>query len=44
LLERPPVQIEVDVSKLPQVILVQGYQVKVLSADPGVVRYLILAQ
>ncbi len=43
-IERPPVQIEVDVSKLPQVILVQGYQVKVLSADPGVVRYLILAQ
>jgi hypothetical protein len=44
LLERPAVQIEVDVSKLPQLILVQGYQVKVLSADPGVVRYLILTQ
>ncbi len=43
-IERTPIQIEVELAKLPQVILVQGYQVKVLSAEVGVVRYLILAR
>ena len=39
--ERQPVQIEVEIAKLPQVILVQGYRIKVLSAEAGVVRYSI---
>ncbi len=39
--ERQPIQIEVELAKLPQVILVQGYSIKVLSAEAGSVRYSI---
>jgi hypothetical protein len=43
-MERQHVQIEVVIGKLPQVILVQGYRINVLSAEAGAVRYLILPQ
>jgi hypothetical protein len=40
-IERQPIQIEVEIAKLPQVILVQGYRITVLSADAAIVRYSI---
>ena len=40
-MERQPIQVEVEVAKLPQVILVQGYRITILSAEAGAVRYSI---